>query len=86
MVFSAMFRASLPLTLQRYDETVGSLSNAAAQPADLQEPYEGKAALVVGGTRGIGFAIADTLAGAGATVVVVGRTATDEVLAKSRRS
>ena len=85
MVFSAMFRASLPLTLQRYDETVGSLSNAAAQPADLQEPYEGKAALVVGGTRGIGFAIADTLAGAGATVVVVGRTATDEVLAKLQK-
>ena len=35
---------------------------------------EGRTAVVTGGTRGIGFAIAGALAGAGASVAICGRT------------
>ncbi|HEV2781841.1 MAG TPA: SDR family oxidoreductase [Actinophytocola sp.] len=41
----------------------------------------GRVAVVTGGTRGIGLATADALAGAGATVVLTGR---DEAVAKQR--
>src|SRR5579884_2898286 len=52
---------------------------------DLQ--LEGKRALVTGSTAGIGFAIAQALAGEGATVVINGRTKkrVDEALAKLNR-
>lgn len=43
--------------------------------AELEAIYGGTVVLVVGGTRGIGLAITDTLLAAGATVIVVGRSA-----------
>ena len=40
----------------------------------LQMAFDGKHAFVTGGGRGIGRAVAAALAGAGATVTVIGRT------------
>ena len=56
------------------DETVG-IAAAVSSPSELSPTYEGKRVMVVGGTRGIGRAIASTLRGAGAHVTVVGRSA-----------
>ena len=67
--FRALFRATLPLALEPRDELLGSA--AAFDP----EAFVGKPVLVVGGTRGIGKAIADVLTAAGAKVVIVGRSA-----------
>ncbi|KKW92511.1 oxidoreductase [Sphingobium chungbukense] len=44
---------------------------------DLSDEFAGRRALVTGGTRGIGAAIAQRLLDAGARVVVVGRSPTD---------
>lgn len=44
----------------------------------------GKVALVVGGAKGIGFAIADRLSQEGATVLLTGRRAGDVAAAAER--
>ena len=56
------------------DTTVGNVT-AVSAPADLSPTYEGKRVMVVGGTRGIGRAIACTLREAGAHVTIIGRSA-----------
>ena len=50
-------------------------------PADAR--LDGKVALVTGGSKGIGFAIAQALVGAGARVVITGRNARDLESAQS---
>ena len=77
-MLAPLFRATLPLTLQPADDEVGRVEIASVE--ELQAAYKGKAALIVGGTRGIGRAIADVLADAGAHVLVVGRSASKDSL------
>lgn len=48
---------------------------SALSPADGPLPLEGRVAIVTGGARGIGEALSEGLAAAGASVVVTGRTA-----------
>ena len=71
--FRAFVRATLPAALQPRDESVGSVALLA--DGDLQDAFSGASVLIVGGTKGIGSAIAGTLSAAGAKVVVVGRSA-----------
>ena len=56
-------------------------SAAGALPADWEQPLEGRVAVVTGAARGIGEAIATTLARDGATVVAVDVPAAGEALA-----
>ena len=45
---------------------------------------DGKVALITGGSKGIGFAIAETLVSRGARVMITGRNAADLERAQSR--
>ena len=79
--------------VKRIDQSVETVSvNNLASLAKLEESLasvcslEGKTALVTGGSRGIGRAIAVELARGGATVVVGYRSGADERLRSRRRS
>jgi NAD(P)-dependent dehydrogenase (short-subunit alcohol dehydrogenase family) len=72
-----VFRALLRLGSQPLDRTVGNVQPVSSLES-LRQAFEGRRALIVGGTRGIGKAVADTLRTCGAHVTVVGRTASGE--------
>lgn len=74
--FQAAFRATLPLALCPYDEQCGEVPPK-WNVAELEPSYSGKTILVVGGTKGIGKAVADIITKAGGRVIVVGRSAVD---------
>lgn len=55
------------------DEKIGTINILSDE--ELQQAYQGKRVLVVGGTRGVGFGLAQAVARGGAHVTVVGRSA-----------
>ena len=74
--FQAAFRATLPLALCAYDEQCGE-GEPKWNVTDLEPSYKDKTILVIGGTKGIGKAVADIIKQAGGRVIVVGRSAKD---------
>ena len=73
-----LFRVGSVLLSTPLDPVVGTVERA--EPAELRRRLTAKSCLVIGGTKGIGRAIAITLAGAGASVTVVGRTGGEGVV------
>jgi NADPH:quinone reductase-like Zn-dependent oxidoreductase len=55
------------------DPAIGKIPQAES-PEELKPHYENKRVLVVGGTRGVGFAVAQACSRAGAHVTIVGRS------------
>lgn len=74
----SLFRAGSLLKSTPLDPLVGNVLRA--EPAVLRQRLAHKRALIIGGTKGIGRATALALAGAGASVTVVGRTGGDAVV------
>lgn len=69
-----VFPFLLDLNRAPLDTHIGTL--AILTPDELQHAYAGKRVLVVGGTRGVGLGTALAVASAGASVTIVGRSAT----------
>lgn len=73
-----LFRIGSVLTSTPKDPRIGDVQRVSA--AELESRVAGKTALVVGGTRGIGRAIALTLASAGVNIGIVGRSGGEDVV------
>ena len=71
-----LFRGMVRATSTPLDPEVGNFAEVTVE--DLAGTYKGKRAMLVGGSRGIGAAIKETLVRAGAHVTIVARSAAGE--------
>jgi NAD(P)-dependent dehydrogenase (short-subunit alcohol dehydrogenase family) len=84
MVFPLLLRKNLAPT----DDSIGAIS--VLDITELSKAYNGKRALLIGGTRGVGYGTALAIAQAGADITLVGRSpksgeaALDKIRAKAK--